>query len=147
MDARILTAATIVLAAALQLRPLAAQTAAVPSLPTMARPSIDAVRRASAVVIDGRLDDGAWQGAAVARGFVQKTPVEGTPAEYATEVRLLYDDDAIYVGARMFDTEPQSIARQVVRRDEEGNADWFAVAFDPRLDRRTGYVFFVSAAN
>lgn len=116
-------------------------------MPPLARPSIDAVRRASPVLVDGRLDEQAWRGAAIARGFVQKEPIEGNPAEQATEVRLLYDDDAIYVGARLFDAEPQSIARQVVRRDEEGNADWFAVAFDPRLDRRTGYVFFVSASN
>ena len=105
------------------------------------------MRRASPVVIDGRLDDAAWHQAAVASGFVQKSPIEGSPAEHATEVRVLYDDDAIYIGARMFDSEPRAIARQLVRRDEMGNADWFAVGFDPRMDRRTGYAFFVSAAN
>ncbi len=60
---------------------------------------------------------------------------------------MLYDDDAIYIGARMFDAEPRTIARQFVRRDDVGNADWFAVGFDPRMDRRTGYAFIVSAAN
>ena len=105
------------------------------------------MRRASPVSIDGRLDDTAWQQAAVASGFVQKEPIEGNPAEHATEVRVLYDDDAMYIGARMFDAEPTTIARQLVRRDERGNADWFAVGFDPRMDRRTGYTFFVSAAN
>lgn len=78
---------------------------------------------------------------------MQKDPIEGDPAEHPTEVRVLYDDDAIYIGARMFDSEPRTIARQFVRRDGQGNADWFAVALDPRQDRRTGYAFFVSAAN
>ncbi|MBL8996691.1 MAG: carbohydrate binding family 9 domain-containing protein [Gemmatimonadetes bacterium] len=112
-----------------------------------ARPTVSAARRTTPVVIDGRLDDAAWAAASVARDFVQREPIEGRPAQHATEVRILYDDAAIYVGARMFDDAPATIARQLVRRDDEGNADWFAVGFDPRLDRRTGYVFFVSAAN
>lgn len=111
------------------------------------KPSVRAVRRTGAVVVDGRLDDAAWGRAVVGGGFVQKEPVEGNPADQRTEVRVLYDDAAIYIGARMFDVEPGTIARQLVRRDEKANADWFAVAFDPRLDRRTAYAFFVSAAN
>jgi len=111
------------------------------------RPSVQAAQRTTPVAIDGRLDEPAWARASVARDFVQREPIEGRPAEQATEVRILYDDDAIYVGARMFDDAPSTIARQLVRRDDEGSADWFAVGFDPRLDRRTGYVFFVSAAN
>ncbi len=111
------------------------------------RPAVAAAARIGPVAIDGRLDDAAWRTAPVAKGFVQQEPVEGAPAVHATEVRILFDDGALYVGARMFDSEPGSIARQLVRRDEEGNADWFAVGFDPRLDRRTAYVFFISAAN
>ena len=129
------------------MRPLAAQAAGGPSASSSARPSITAVRRTSPVSIDGRLDEEAWQQATVGSGFVQKDPIEGNPAEHATEVRILYDEHAIYIGARMFDAEPRTIARQLVRRDENGNADWFAVGFDPRMDRRTGYSFFVSAAN
>ncbi len=106
-----------------------------------------ATRRQGAIDIDGRLDEAAWASARAAGGFVQKAPVEGDPAVHRTEVRVLFDDRAIYVAARMFDSDPASIARQLVRRDVEGNADWFAVGFDPRLDRRTAYVFFVSAAN
>lgn len=147
MLARILTVASIVLTLVPHIRPLAAQDDAEPSASPAVRPSITAVRRPSKVVIDGRLDDGAWQHATAAGGFVQKEPIEGDPARHQTQVRILYDDDAIYVGARLFDSEPRAIARQLVRRDARGNADWFGVAFDPRLDRRTGYAFFVSAAN
>lgn len=121
-----------------------ANPAATTALP---RPSAAAVRRSGAVAIDGRLDEAAWRAAPVVTGFLQKEPVERAPAEHQTEVRILFDDEAIYVAARMYDPEPGSIARQLVRRDEEGNADWFAVGFDPRRDRRTGYVFFLSAAN
>lgn len=138
---------TILVALCWPTAPLAAQSTPGASRLPAARPSIAAARRVGAVAIDGRLTDAAWQQATVAGGFVQKSPVEGMPAEHATEVRVLYDDDAIYIGARMFDAAPQTIARQLVRRDDEGNADWFGVAFDPRMDRRTGYAFFVSAAN
>lgn len=147
MHVRMLLAATIVFALVPQIRPLAAQEPAEPAASPRARPSIAAARRTSKVSLDGRLDDAAWQHATTAGGFVQKSPIEGDSAEHGTEVRVLYDDDAIYIAARMFDSEPRTIARQLVRRDGQGNADWFAVALDPRLDRRTGYAFFVSAAN
>jgi len=129
---------------------LAAQTPAAP--PSAGRapaqlPTAVAAQRSGPVAIDGRLDEAAWRSAAVATGFVQKKPVERARAEHQTEVRILFDDDALYVGARMHDAAPGTIARQLVRRDEEGNADWFAVGFDPRMDRRTAYVFFISAAN
>jgi len=127
-----------------------AQRATAPKPATAApapKPTLVAARRASPVAIDGTLDDAAWSRAAVGSGFLQKEPVEGAPARERTEVRVLFDDAAIYVGARMFDSEPHTIARQLVRRDDEGNADWFAVGFDPRQDRRTAYVFIVSAAN
>lgn len=120
----------------------------VPLLPLSAqsRPSAAAIRRAGPIVIDGRLDESAWAAAVPATDFVQQSPVEGAKAEFATEVRFLFDDDAIYVAARMFDPEPQTIARQLVRRDQQGVADQIGVGFDPRLDKRTSYVFYVTAA-
>lgn len=110
-------------------------------------PAASATRRTGDVRIDGRIDETAWASAVPATNFVQSEPVEGDSAQFRTEVRTLFDDDALYVAARMYDSDPGSIARQLVRRDEFGQADWFAVGFDPRLDRRTAYVFFVSAAN
>lgn len=114
---------------------------------TPVRPFVQAGVLNGSVQIDGRLDDAVWQGAEVARGFIQRDPVEGAPAEQDTEVRVLFDDQAIYIAARMFDSDPSAIGDQLVRRDDQGQFDFFEVSFDPNLDRRTGYQFRVSAAN
>ncbi|MBV6522297.1 MAG: hypothetical protein MNPFHGCM_02445 [Gemmatimonadaceae bacterium] len=103
--------------------------------------------RPSDIVLDGRLDDEAWSAASVATDFVQRYPLEGVPAEARTEVRLLMDESAIWVAARMYDHEPATIARQLVRRDQDAQADHFEVAFDSNHDLRTGFLFRVSAAN
>jgi len=96
--------------------------------------------------IDGRLDDAAWAKASVITGFVQGEPVEGIPAEEETEVRVLLDGDALYVGARMHDARPDEIGTRLERRDERGSFDWFRVSLDPNRDGLTGYSFQVSAA-
>ena len=114
---------------------------------TPRRRATQAVERVGEIVVDGHLDDAAWTDAPVASGFVEQEPVEGRPAEQDTEVRVLFDDEAIYVGLRMLDDHPGSIARQLYRRDDRGQADFVEIGFDPNLDRRTGYVFTVSAAN
>ncbi len=105
-----------------------------------------AAERASPVRSVGRLDDAAWEAATPVDGFVQAEPVEGAPVDQPTEVRILFDEEAVYVGARMYDASPASIARQLVRRDESGQYDYFEVSLDPDLDRRTGYRFRVTAA-
>ncbi|MDX1568700.1 MAG: DUF5916 domain-containing protein, partial [Longimicrobiales bacterium] len=109
-------------------------------------PTLRAVPRTGEIEVDGRFSEAAWEEAPVATGFIQREPVEGQPAEDDTEVRVLYDDEAIYVAARMFDDNPASIADQLVRRDQFGQFDYVAVGFDPNLDRRTGYEFRLSAA-
>ena len=100
---------------------------------------------AQEIRVDGRLDEAAWSEATVVSDFVQGEPVEGAAPGESTEVRLLFGPDAIYVGARMTEAGGR-IARQLVRRDETGQADWFEVSFDPNRDRRTGYQFRVTAA-
>jgi hypothetical protein len=110
-------------------------------------PTTQAVERSGPIDIDGRIDEEAWRIAPVATGFIQREPVEGVPAEQDTEVRILFDEAAIYVAARLFDDRPDAIADQLVRRDDFGQYDYFEVAFDPNLDRRTGYLFRVSASN
>jgi hypothetical protein len=111
-------------------------------------PRVSAVRTAGKITIDGRLDESDWQKASPAKDFLQRDPDEGKPATEATEVRILYDDDAVYVGARMFDSEPSKIARRLTRRDgdTDGIADWIIVAFDPHHDHLTGSTFSVTAA-
>jgi len=103
--------------------------------------------RVGEIVLDGLLDDPAWAGAAPVSGFVQGEPVEGAPAEHDTDVRVLFDQESVWVALRMHDAEPERIARQLYRRDDRGQADYVEVSFDPNLDRRTAYVFTVSAAN
>jgi hypothetical protein len=101
--------------------------------------------RAQAIKIDGRLDEAAWASAETAGSFVQQRPRDGAPASQPTEVRVLYDDQAVYVGARMIDAHPDSIAAQLARRDASGiYSDWFHVVIDSYHDRRTGFRFAVN---
>jgi hypothetical protein len=102
-----------------------------------------AARVRSAPGIDGRLDDAAWQQATVISGFTQRDPNEGEPASEATEVRIVYDDEAIYVGARMHDRRP--VTQRLGRRDmQNGSSDWFRVSFDSYRDRVTAFRFEVN---
>ncbi|HSG48289.1 MAG TPA: DUF5916 domain-containing protein [Longimicrobiales bacterium] len=98
------------------------------------------------VQVDGRLDEEIWSQVQPLTDFVQGQPVEGAPAQHDTEVRLVFGEDALYVAARMWDTNPAGIGTQLVRRDGEGAFDWFGLSLDPNRDRRTGYYFRVSAA-
>jgi hypothetical protein len=105
-----------------------------------------AATRTGELRIDGLIEESAWQVAPVASGFVQSQPDEGAPATHDTEVRLLFDDQAMYVAARMWDA-PDSIEAGLTRRDEAGmTKDWFGIWIDPNHDRRTGYAFLTTAA-
>ena len=96
-------------------------------------------------VVDGRLNDAVWAAAPVSGDFVQQRPNPGSAASQRTEVRIAYDDDAVYVAVRAFDTATDSIAAQMGRRDASGiYSDWVQVIFDSYHDRRTGYRFAVS---
>jgi hypothetical protein len=99
-----------------------------------------------APVVDGRLDDAAWAAAPVLSGLTQKDPKEGEPATERTEVRFVYDDHALYVGARMYSASPARIQAPVSRRDVFEQAETFGVSLDTYHDRRTAYTFAVTAA-
>jgi hypothetical protein len=75
-------------------------------------PAVQALQKAGQIEIDGHLDEPAWHAAAPAADFRQLQPAEGAPATERTELRILFDDDALYIGARLSDSSP----RQVVRR-------------------------------
>jgi len=107
---------------------------------------VQAARRRTPVELDGDLSDAAWADAAPISGFHQREPDEGAPATEPTEVRVLYDDDALYVGARMSDSAPDSIVGRLARRDNWVVSDRFMVFLDPYHDRRTGFYFGVNAA-
>jgi hypothetical protein len=110
-------------------------------------PSLSAVRLDGSIRIDGRLDEAAWSQAKVGTGFIQVDPDNGQPATEQTEVRVLYDDQAIYIGARMFDSEPDKIRARLARRDESvSNADLIEISIDSYLNRVDGYIFRITAA-
>jgi hypothetical protein len=109
-------------------------------------PSLSASRAPTPPIIDGRLDEAPWQAAAVAGDFRQYEPAEGAPATERTEVRVLYDNTAVYVGVRLYDSEPARIVARMSRRDEDPDADRFTFYVDALHDRLTGAAFEVSAA-
>ena len=123
--------------------PLVARAADPPTPP--ARPAA-AVRARGPIAIDGRLNDEAWALATPIGDLLQREPTEGQAATERTEVRFVYDDDALYVGARMFDREPGKIVRRLSRRDAEVSSDLLRVFLDPHHDHRTGVMLAVSAA-
>jgi len=77
--------------------------------------SVTAARVAPAArpVLDGRLDDPAWTVASPVGGLMQRDPQEGAPATERVDVRILYDAEALYIGARLFDSSPQAIIRRL----------------------------------
>ena len=104
-----------------------------------------AVRRSGEIKLDGILDERAWAAAEVTGDFVQSFPAPGTPAPDRTEVRVLYDDDALYVGVRMFDAHPDSIVAGLARRDATAATgiytDWVHLIIDSYHDKRTAFRF------
>ncbi len=93
--------------------------------------------------IDGVLDDEAWKNAEVANDFVMFEPASGTPEpkNQKTEVRIVYDDEAIYFGVYLYDD--QDIPKQFSTRDNFGASDWFAIAINPNNDSQNDTEFFV----
>src|SRR5215207_11172457 len=107
---------------------------------------VQALRAPAEIMLDGALTEAGWTAAVPVSDFVQREPNEGAPASESTEVRVLYDDDAVYVGARLYDSSPDSIRAQLARRDRISNADRFLVFLDCYHDRRTGFYFGINAA-
>jgi hypothetical protein len=108
-------------------------------------PTVRAVQLPSSVRVDGRLDDAAWAAAQPAAGFTESYPNAGATPRLGTEVRILYDAEALYVGMRMSDPAPDSIAAQLARRDAGGiYSDWAQVMVDSHHDRRTAYSFGIN---
>jgi uncharacterized protein DUF5916/cellulose/xylan binding protein with CBM9 domain len=111
-----------------------------------AAPPVTAVRVTDRISVDGVLSEPVWSQGSACTSFFQRVPREGAAATLRTEVRVAYDDDALYVGARMYDPAPDSILARLTRRDASVASDRFALYLDPYHDRRTGYYFMVNAA-
>ena len=77
--------------------------------PQNSKPPVQAARLDGPINVDGVLDEAAWQNAPVADAFHQRDPLEWAPATQRTEVRILFDDAAVYISARLFDSAPDSV--------------------------------------
>jgi hypothetical protein len=96
--------------------------------------------------VDGLLNEEVWSRAAIVDDFHQMNPVEyGAPTQ-RTEVRVFYTEDALYIGARMFETDPTLIRANIMRQGQGlQNDDSFNLVIDPYFDRRGGYLFEINA--
>jgi hypothetical protein len=107
-----------------------------------------ALRIAAPVKVDGNLDEPAWKQAPVADGFIANSPHFGKPASRNTTVHILYDDQAIYIGAYLYDI-PSQVRKQLTSRDGEQrkDVDYFSVFFDTYNDDQNGFQFLVTSRN
>jgi hypothetical protein len=104
---------------------------------------------AEKISLDGKLDEVIWQSVPIATDFVMFQPDNGKaiPENKRTEVRVLYDNEAIYIGALMYDNEPNKILREINKRDDFGAADFFGVFINGYNDGQQNFQFFVNAAD
>ncbi|MGI8951247.1 MAG: DUF5916 domain-containing protein [Chitinophagaceae bacterium] len=110
--------------------------------------SLHAVKVNHAPKMDGTLNDSAWKQAPSATNFIINFPDFGKPSSQKSEVKILYDDNAIYVGAHLYD-DPSLIKKQFTTRDNEQrqDVDNFGIAFDTYKDKQNAFEFIVTAAN
>jgi hypothetical protein len=102
-----------------------------------------AVRARTGIDVDGRFDEQVWSDAPPITEFIQEDPAEGEPGTERTEFRVAYDDDAIYIGAMLYDSYP--ITTRLNRRDTgSGDFDYITVSLDSYHDHETSYLFSVN---
>ncbi|MGH7595416.1 MAG: DUF5916 domain-containing protein [bacterium] len=111
-----------------------------------AKLKVEAIRLSAPVTVDGILSEPVWQNGSGISQFTQRDPNEGAPPTQKTIVHLAYDDEAIYIGARLFDSAPDSIIARLGRRDAQLTSDMFGFFIDPYYDRRSGFYFLLNAA-
>lgn len=121
--------------------PSVAATAAVRVIDAVAVPA-----EAAAIRIDGDFTDPVWSTAVVTSGFLQREPQEGAPTTHATEVRVAYDRNALYVAVHAIDPEPDRVVGLLTRRDDMSPSDWVSILVDSFNDNRTAYEFGVNVA-
>ena len=113
-----------------------------------AQQKLDAVRITKAPKIDGSLDDACWQNVPIATNFIQNFPDYGKSSSVKTDVKIVYDNNAMYIGAYLYDN-PSLIRKQLTARDEElkKDVDYFSVFLDTYHDRQNGFQFVVTSVN
>jgi hypothetical protein len=110
--------------------------------------SLQAVKITHPPRIDGSLEDAVWTEIAPVTDFIQNFPEWGKPATHRTDVKIAYDNTAIYVGAYLYD-EPSQVRKQLTARDgeQQTDVDYFSVFFDTYHDHQNGFQFLVTSAN
>ena len=103
----------------------------------------------NSISIDGELNEDIWKNAQIAKDFLGFEPINGTqaPNELRNEVKVVYDNDAIYIGAILYDSEPSKILKEITERDDFGTSDLFGVFINGYNDGQQDFQFYVSAAN
>jgi hypothetical protein len=101
------------------------------------------------ITLDGKLNEAVWETTPIANNFVMFSPDNGKPIaeNKRTEVKILYDNDAIYIGATLYDEEPNKILKEITKRDEFGTADTFAIFINGNNDGQQDFQFYVTAAD
>lgn len=105
--------------------------------------TLNAVQAAEPVKVDGILDEQVWQREGYS-DFIMTDPRDGGQPTERTVVRVAYDEKALYIAARLYDSQPGLIKRRLGRRDDFVDSDWFIFAVDPYYDHRSGYQFAVN---
>lgn len=105
-----------------------------------------AERTESTMRVDGSLDEEAWVSANIAENFTTLSPTPGLPAKFETQVRILYNDNSLYIGALMIDPEPDKIMKQLSERDGFASSSSFSLVIDSYQSGINGFGFEVSAA-
>jgi len=108
--------------------------------------SIRATRTSEAPKIDGYITDDVWLDVEPTKDFLQQNPDEGKPASEPTEIYVLYDDEAIYFGCFMYDSNPTKIVARRTRRDSEVESDYISIRIDSFHDHQTAFEFTVNAS-
>jgi hypothetical protein len=101
------------------------------------------------IVIDGKIDESIWETVPAASDFIMFQPDNGTPIPEGrkTIVKVLYDNDAIYVAALLYDEDPNKIMKEISARDDFGASDVFGVFINGYNDGQQDFQFFVNAAD
>ncbi|WP_078063261.1 DUF5916 domain-containing protein [Solirubrum puertoriconensis] len=121
-----------------------AQTPSAAGTTPATKKQLQAQRITEGIKLDGILDEAVWQQAPIATDFVEMRPNPGALEKNKTEVRVLYDDANLYVGAIMHDVSPDAILRELSARDQFGNSDFIGIFLDTYHDKLNGYGFFVT---
>jgi len=112
------------------------------------RKDVSAIPASESIKIDGILDEPIWKDAPSAIDFIQQEPYNGLPATLQSEVKFVYDNSGLYIGAMMYDPSPDSILTQLGLRDSDNlNADFFTIMLSPFDEGLNAFAFRVYASD